>query len=121
MTRRFEDDPHDAYPDRARSSGAGLLIGLLVAGGLLIVLVCGGGLAYLFRARTADRKARVAMMERDEVAQAANVANDRRAGVANAPPGQGPAGEVLDGRNGNPIVNEFSANAIAAEKKWLGK
>jgi hypothetical protein len=30
-------------------------------------------------------------------------------------------GEVLDGRNGNPIVLEFIKNPIAAEGKWIGK
>jgi hypothetical protein len=32
-----------------------------------------------------------------------------------------PVGPVLEGGNGNPIINEFLANPIAAEKKWIGK
>jgi len=30
-------------------------------------------------------------------------------------------GAALDGDNGNPIINDFQANPIAAEKKWIGK
>src|SRR4051812_24324304 len=55
---RFEDAPRDddvpAQPPR--SEGGGLLVVLLVAGALLVLIVCGGGLAFLFLARTAVRE-----------------------------------------------------------------
>lgn len=107
MTRpRFQDDRDDLPPRSRRTSNTGLVVGLLVAGGLLVVLVCGGGVAYLMFARTAARDQRAA-------AAGGPAATDLAVGPAD--------GAVLDGRNGNPIVNEFSANPIAAERKWLGK
>src|SRR5262245_28047646 len=118
--RRFEDDDRGDYPDRPRSSGNGLLIGLLAGGGLLVVIVCGGGLTALFMARTAAREERVAIAAREEAIRAETLADYQKA-LAKGAAGRGAAGEVLDGKNGNPIVNEFSDNAIAAEGKWIGK
>lgn len=114
---RHEDDDRDE--PRARTSAPPLVLILaLFAGFLMLVVLAGGVGAYVLvsRARHAEEVAR---------ADAAGATQAQRSsgGVADRQ-GLGPGGqgvEVLDGGNGNPIVNEFSANPIAAEEKWFGK
>jgi hypothetical protein len=125
---RFEDDPRDhEFPARQPTSNNGLLIGLLVAGGLLAVLVLGGGMAYLVGARGVAREQQAVVAEREAAVRADEIAITRQrvapAGKAMA----GPAGfgpplvPIIDGGDGQRLIDEFLADAATAADKWVGK
>jgi hypothetical protein len=102
MPGRFEDNDRDHFPARPATSNGALLIGLLVAGGLLSVVICGGGLTYLLMARGAAREREAAARAEAVEAQAATA---REAG---------PAADVGDGSK---LRTEFRENPGGAARQ----
>jgi hypothetical protein len=109
---RFEDDPpDDHFPARPGPAGnGGLLVVLLVAGALLGVVVCGGGLAVLLVARTAVRDQQAEVAERQAAVAEANRAEVRAEAAK--------AGAAKGGPGGAPVVSrkEFEA-AVRGRKR----
>src|SRR2546423_812743 len=99
MPGRFEDDDRDPSPARPAPANNAHLVGLLVAGGVLCVVVCGGGMAYLFMAGGAARERGAAA--RAEAAEA----------QAKAAQGVGPAADVGDGSK---LLAEFRDDPAGA-------